>query len=410
LLTLAWIADSHPDLYYSALLSSEEMDSEHLQTAVAEAATRGVNVQTPDINLSEAKTVVTPEGLRLGLRCIRGIGPVISGEIVEKRQRGNYRSIEDLCRRTNRRLVNRSVLEQLSAIGALDSIHPDRDEHPFYIDRIFEGAPLKSETGSTQILLFEVKEGKPAKREPARPKTPFILRPLAGFEGFLGEFKHEKVLALGRGRVRGTVCAGWFVEIFAPNPPLIPPYQGGQGEGPTTAFLTDGETTTPVVLAKNVPSPLLRTACLVRGIAGGLDKRFSFMRLLRRRRAPGRPDPPPWLRDLPVFYVSDWQPLSDVLAEADLGARVSVSLSATGKETLRALEECFRALATRSARYRSFSVVAADAAPLPRRAGNLKKIRPLPVSLTVRWLQEIPGISRVEVEKPAANESQTTDG
>jgi hypothetical protein len=182
------------------------------------------------------------------------------------------------------------------------------------------------------------------------------------------------------------------------------------GEGLTTGFLTDGETTTPVVLAKNVPMPPLRTGCLVQGIAGGLDRRFCLGRLFRGKYTPRRPEPPPWLRDLPVFYVLDWEPLGDVLAETDLGARISVSLSSTGKETIRGVEECLHALATRSARYQSMSVAIGSAAPLSRRVRRLAKTRPLPVSVTVRWLQGIPGVSGVEVEEPARDESETPEG
>ncbi|MCK5576772.1 MAG: DNA polymerase III subunit alpha, partial [Dehalococcoidales bacterium] len=88
----------------------------------------GISVLPPDINRSKAnfsieKQVDGTQAIRFGLNAIKNVGLGAVEPIMAERDRsGEYRSIEDFCRRADLSGVNKRVMESLVKAGAMDTL------------------------------------------------------------------------------------------------------------------------------------------------------------------------------------------------------------------------------------------------------------------------------------------------
>jgi len=85
-------------------------------------------VLPPDINRSQASFSIEQGGnhapaIRFGLTAIKNVGlGAMEPIIVERSQGGDFKSVEDLCRRCDLRGINKRVIESLIKAGVLDSL------------------------------------------------------------------------------------------------------------------------------------------------------------------------------------------------------------------------------------------------------------------------------------------------
>jgi DNA polymerase-3 subunit alpha len=124
----AYLKAHYPLEYMAALLSVEQGDVEKVGLLIAEARRLGIEVLPPNINYSGLDFTIEdqPEGLegpavRYGLGAIKNVGegPVLA--ILDARGGEPFEDIDDFCRRTDLRQVNRRALECLIKAGALSS-------------------------------------------------------------------------------------------------------------------------------------------------------------------------------------------------------------------------------------------------------------------------------------------------
>jgi len=124
----AYLKANYPVEYITAFLITNADQLEKVATAAAECRRLGITVLPPDINRSEASFSIEKDGnnipsIRFGLSAIKNVGfGAIEPVIAERNKRGEFKSIEDLCRRTDLRGVNKRVMESLIKAGALDSL------------------------------------------------------------------------------------------------------------------------------------------------------------------------------------------------------------------------------------------------------------------------------------------------
>jgi len=125
----AYLKANYPAEYITAFLITHSGQSEKVATAVAECRRLGITVLPPDINHSQASFSIEKEAegnasaIRFGLAAIKNVGPgAIEPIIAQRNKGGEFKSIEDLCRRADLRGVNKRVLESLIKTGALDSL------------------------------------------------------------------------------------------------------------------------------------------------------------------------------------------------------------------------------------------------------------------------------------------------
>ena len=117
-----WIKLHHPAAFCAALLNAQPMGFYAPHTLVQDARRHGVEVHTPDLNLSGAGAALEAPGpaVRLGLGSVRGVGDDLAERITAGRP---YRPIEDLQRRIG---PGSDVMEALATAGAFGCFDVDR--------------------------------------------------------------------------------------------------------------------------------------------------------------------------------------------------------------------------------------------------------------------------------------------
>jgi DNA polymerase-3 subunit alpha len=124
----AYLKANYPAEYMTAFLITNAGQSDKVASAVSECRRLGIPILPPDINRSQANFSIERDddqapSIRFGLTAIKNVGlGAVAPLIAEREQGGDYKSIEDLCRRADLGGVNRRTLESLIKTGALDSL------------------------------------------------------------------------------------------------------------------------------------------------------------------------------------------------------------------------------------------------------------------------------------------------
>jgi DNA polymerase-3 subunit alpha len=162
----AYLKAHHPAAFMAANLSAVMDDTDKAHGLVEDSRSNGLKLLGPDINLGSYRFVpVDEKTIRYGLGAIKGTGESAIAEIVaaregrpareggEPRSAGAFRDLFDLCRRVDRRIVNRRVIEALVRAGAFDRINPDRASQLASVGIAMEAAD-QAERDAGQASLF----------------------------------------------------------------------------------------------------------------------------------------------------------------------------------------------------------------------------------------------------------------
>ncbi len=128
----AYLKSNYPVEYMTALLIAFAGQSEKIAVAFTECRRLGIDVLPPDINRSQASFAIEKQddgsaAIRFGMAAIKNVGPAAVEHIIDERDKdGDYKSIEDLCRRADLSGINKRVMESLIKAGALDSLGQGR--------------------------------------------------------------------------------------------------------------------------------------------------------------------------------------------------------------------------------------------------------------------------------------------
>ncbi len=123
----AYLKANYPEEFMSALLSCEIGNTEKLTVFISETEDMGLNVQAPDVNISETRFKPAKNSVIFGLAGIKNVGEGISQEIRTERQKnGPYKSLVDFCSRLGSHGANKKIIESLVRCGAFSSIDNNR--------------------------------------------------------------------------------------------------------------------------------------------------------------------------------------------------------------------------------------------------------------------------------------------
>ena len=123
----AYLKTYFPSEFMAASLTSEMYDSDRIFKLTNECRIIGLKLDSPDVNRSAVGFFADSKVIYFGLNAIKNVGKKAALSIVEQREKdGKYKSLFDLCKRVDLRLVNRRVLESLICAGALDSLPGNR--------------------------------------------------------------------------------------------------------------------------------------------------------------------------------------------------------------------------------------------------------------------------------------------
>jgi error-prone DNA polymerase len=122
----AWLRLYYPAEFLCALFNAQPMGFYAPHVLVNDGKRHGVEVLSPDINLSYANCTIDSGSVRVGLRYVRGFSlDSAKGVEAERKASGDFRSLFDFLERTQ---VKQAIVENLIACGTFDSFGLERRE------------------------------------------------------------------------------------------------------------------------------------------------------------------------------------------------------------------------------------------------------------------------------------------
>jgi DNA polymerase-3 subunit alpha len=152
-----WLKHHHPAAFAAATLSSEMANTDKVQFFYKDASDNGLVFLPPDINHSGVRFKPTDgKTIRYGLGAIKGTGESALSVILKTRAAdGPFTDLFDFCRRVDKRVVNRRVVEALIRAGAFDSIDDHRARLLASVGVALEAAE-QAERNALQGGLFDM--------------------------------------------------------------------------------------------------------------------------------------------------------------------------------------------------------------------------------------------------------------
>src|SRR3989454_7133733 len=144
----------HAAAFMAANLSAVMDDTDKVRQLHEDSLANGLRVLPPDVNASEYRFVpVDRQTIRYGLGAVRGTGESAIGAVLEARKAAPFTDLFDFCRRVDKRIVNRRVMEALVRAGAFDAIESNPARLLASGRRALEGAE-QAEGQASQSSLF----------------------------------------------------------------------------------------------------------------------------------------------------------------------------------------------------------------------------------------------------------------
>jgi DNA polymerase-3 subunit alpha len=124
----AYLKAHFPVEFMTALLTAESRGStgptknEKIAQAVSECKRLKVEVLPPDINKSGDEFEIEENTkIRFGLSAIKNVGDAAIRNIIENRDKGEFKNFEDFCSRVDLGTINKKTMESLIKAGAMDN-------------------------------------------------------------------------------------------------------------------------------------------------------------------------------------------------------------------------------------------------------------------------------------------------
>ena len=150
----AYMKAHHTAAFAAANLSAVMDDTDKVRQFHDDAVANGIKVLPPDVNGSEYRFVPVDRGtIRYGLGAVRGTGQAAIESILAARKQAPFADLFDFCRRVDKRLVNRRVVEALVRAGAFDAVDANRARLLASAGRALEAAE-QAEAQASQNSLF----------------------------------------------------------------------------------------------------------------------------------------------------------------------------------------------------------------------------------------------------------------
>jgi DNA polymerase-3 subunit alpha len=124
----AYFKAHHPAAFMAANLSLVMDDTDKVRALYDDAIAQGLAVLPPDVNASNFRfEPVDAKRIRYGLGGVKGTGEhAIEAILAAREADGAFHDLFDFCRRVDKRLVNRRVVEALIRAGAFDALDARR--------------------------------------------------------------------------------------------------------------------------------------------------------------------------------------------------------------------------------------------------------------------------------------------
>lgn len=157
----AYLKANYSVEFMTALLTAESRGTtgpaknEKISQAIAECKRLNIIVHQPDINKSGRDfTIENILFIRFGLSAIKNVGDAAITNILENREKGEFKSFEDFCSRVNLSTINKKTVESLIKAGAMDEFGSRAQLLANYTDIIDQISKTKKNRADGQSSLF----------------------------------------------------------------------------------------------------------------------------------------------------------------------------------------------------------------------------------------------------------------
>lgn len=117
----AYLKAYFPTEFMTALMVSDEEDTERITMEINECKSAGISVLPPDVNESMKHfTYIDANTIRFGLKAIKGIGNGPIEQVIKGRKEHAYESMNDFIEYGGSEVINKKTLEALIGSGAMD--------------------------------------------------------------------------------------------------------------------------------------------------------------------------------------------------------------------------------------------------------------------------------------------------
>jgi DNA polymerase III subunit alpha len=154
----AYLKANYPHQYMAALISSVMNTKDRVPLYVNACRDMGIEVEPPDVNVSQTDFAVVEGKIRFGLNAVKNVGEGAAAAIAAARADGGpFTSLWDLTERVPTTIVNKRALESLIQCGALDSTGGSRKGMLAALDAALgSGAKRQEDLFFGQESMFEV--------------------------------------------------------------------------------------------------------------------------------------------------------------------------------------------------------------------------------------------------------------
>jgi DNA polymerase III subunit alpha len=158
----AYIKAHYPLEYMTAYLGAYLGNMDEFLKIRNEAERMGIRLLPPDVNRSDYDFGIDNGNILIGLAAVKNVGKAAESILKAREDGGPFKSIFDICKRTDNRIVNKKALESLIYAGALDCFGGSRAQHISAVAKALEyGASSQKERASGQVNLFDSLLGTP---------------------------------------------------------------------------------------------------------------------------------------------------------------------------------------------------------------------------------------------------------
>ena len=157
----AYLKANYPLEYMAALLTANSGTKEKVQKYIATCMNMGIQIESPDINLSEVDFTPVEGKILFGLSAVGNVGEKARNCILETREEGGeFKSLADFCDRIDLGTVNRRTLQSLINCGAFDKLESNRNQLTQDLELLYDWAQSRArDRASGQGNLFDLLGG-----------------------------------------------------------------------------------------------------------------------------------------------------------------------------------------------------------------------------------------------------------
>ena len=169
----AYLKAHHTPYFLAAVMTAEIDNTDRLIMIREDCSNYQIDLVRPSINRSEyGFSVLSDHEILYGLGAIKGVGKsTVESIILERKDNGNYTSLNDFCKRLEKERINRRVLEALIKSGAMDDFDLYRSDLSSSLDDAIKTSDQSArDAAAGQEDMFGIAENN-VKKDSKKRKT-----------------------------------------------------------------------------------------------------------------------------------------------------------------------------------------------------------------------------------------------